>query len=331
MTEKNYKNEIEKLESELVLKRDEIKKYLDKIDYLEETIMEIEANLTEKNEEANLSIIKSQLNHLEKYNRELKDKMGFLRLENVRLKQELENCKKGHYENISLIKIAETKSSSTKSENSMHSDLTETNSETVKEEFFNIVELKCPICEKQKILKIPINFVNPSLTLTTISIPKDIVCEHSFQILIDKSFKVRKIQIENFELNKIELSNNEHINSKLFSGIRTFIDDREILGVILLDDEWNTIFASFPSDSMLDLFKEIHFRKERQIRDIIKIYFEMKNQQKVFLEYIEILGLNHILVLIFSQKVNFGMGTMLFKDIKEKLQKSVINYKDGII
>jgi hypothetical protein len=61
------------------------------------------------------------------------------------------------------------------------------------------------------------------------------------------------------------------------------------------------------------------------------MYVELENQQKWFLENIEILGFKYILGLFFSQRVNFGMGTMLFKDVKDKLVFFIINHKDGII
>jgi hypothetical protein len=293
--------------------------------------MELETNLSKKSDELNTSILTPQLKHLEKYNRELKDKMGFLRLENVRLKKEIDEFKKGYYDKLSLIQIVENKSNLAEPKNSRNHDLVKNKNQTFQEESFNHVELKCPMCETQKTLKIPSNIFNPSQKMTTINIPKELVCDHGFQILIDKDFTITRYQIVNYESNKIELSHNEYFTKEILLKIRNFIDDRDILGAIIFDDELNVIFASIPSDLYLNLFKEFHLRKERQIRDISKMYVELDNQQKWFLENIEILGFNYILGLFFSQRVNFGMGTMLFKDVKDKVVIFIVNHKDGII
>jgi len=65
MTEKTLIDEINELKSELQLKNKEISEYLDKIDYLEDTIMELEVNLTEKTDKSNASVLKFRLNNIE--------------------------------------------------------------------------------------------------------------------------------------------------------------------------------------------------------------------------------------------------------------------------
>lgn len=331
MSEKNFKNEIEKLELEIQLKDKEIENSLEKIEYLEDLILELETNLSKKSDELNTSMETTQIKRLEKDNRELKDRMGFLRLENIRLKKEIDEYKNGYYDKLSLIRIVENDSNLTKSNNTPNHDLVINKNQIFQEELFNNVELKCPICEIQKTLKIPSNIFNPSQKMTKIYIPKELVCDHGFQILIDKDFTINRYQIVNYESNKIELSHDEYFTAEILLKIRNFIDDREILGAIIFDDELNVIFASIPSDLYLNLFKEFHLRKERKLRDISKMYVELENQQKWFLENIEILGFNYILGLFFSKRINFGMGTMLFKDVKDKLVSFIVSHKDGII
>lgn len=331
MSERNFKNENEKLILEIQLKDKEIESSLEKIEYLEDLIMELETNLSKKSDELNTTSLTAQLKHLEKYTRELKDKMGFLRLENIRLKKEIDEFKNGYDKKLSLIQIVEKESNLTELKISLNHNLNKNKNQTFQEELFNHVELKCPICETQKTVKIPSNIFNPSQKMTSISIPKKLVCAHGFQILIDKDFTINRYQVVNYESNKIELSHKEYFTPDILLKIRNFIDDREILGAIIFDDELNVIFASIPSDLYLNLFKEFHLRKERQLRDISKMYVELENQQKWFLEKIEILGFKYILGLFFSQRVNFGMGTMLFKDVKDKLVSFIVSHKDGII
>ncbi|MFX1288393.1 MAG: hypothetical protein ACFFFY_07515, partial [Promethearchaeota archaeon] len=290
-----------------------------------------ETNLSKKSDDLNASMLKTQLMHFEKYNRELKDKMGFLRLENIRLKKEIDASKDEYDNKISQIKIVEDDSNLIESKNSLNHDLTINKNQTFQMEFFNNVELICPICEIHKTLKIPSNIFNPSQKMTKIYIPKELVCDHGFQILIDKDFIISRYQLANYETNKIEFSHNGYFTSDIFLKIRNFIDDREILGALIFDHEMNVIFASVPSGLYLNLFKEFHLRKERQIQDISKMYVELENRQKWFLEKIEILGFYYILGLFFSKRINFGMGTMLFKDVQDKLVSFILSQKDGII
>ena len=62
------------------------------------------------------------------------------------------------------------------------------------------VQLVCPVCKSQKILKLPESVLNQTGQLTTISIPNGLVCDHHFQAFVDKQFKVRGYQKVDFEI-----------------------------------------------------------------------------------------------------------------------------------
>ncbi|MGV9199821.1 MAG: hypothetical protein ACOC44_09705 [Promethearchaeia archaeon] len=62
-----------------------------------------------------------------------------------------------------------------------------------------LIQIVCPICERDKELKIPSTLVKKHKHLTTISIPKGVICEHHFQAFIDKNFRVRGYQQVDFE------------------------------------------------------------------------------------------------------------------------------------
>lgn len=61
------------------------------------------------------------------------------------------------------------------------------------------VPITCPTCNFKKDIHVPSNILKKS-GLTTISIPKDTICDHHFQIFLDKDFKVRGYQKVDFEL-----------------------------------------------------------------------------------------------------------------------------------
>ncbi|MFX0181265.1 MAG: hypothetical protein ACFE78_13850 [Candidatus Hodarchaeota archaeon] len=65
-------------------------------------------------------------------------------------------------------------------------------------EFLQIM-IECPVCESEKKLNFPRSVINNAKKLTTISIPKGLVCEHHFQAFVDKSFMVRGYQKVDFE------------------------------------------------------------------------------------------------------------------------------------
>jgi hypothetical protein len=64
----------------------------------------------------------------------------------------------------------------------------------------NEVLLICPKCKKSKKVLIPCSVIEDSKNLTTISIQKNLICEHFFQAFVDKDFKVRGYQIVDYEL-----------------------------------------------------------------------------------------------------------------------------------
>jgi hypothetical protein len=67
----------------------------------------------------------------------------------------------------------------------------------------------CPVCKKHQELDIPKSVVEEKKNLTTVSIPKGMICEHQFQAFIDKQFKVRGYQRVDFEFDKPETQQKE--------------------------------------------------------------------------------------------------------------------------
>lgn len=68
------------------------------------------------------------------------------------------------------------------------------------------IQFICPVCKTSKKLKIAKSVINQSGQLTTISIPRNKICDHHFQAFVDKNFVVRGYQRVDFEFcgDKIE-------------------------------------------------------------------------------------------------------------------------------
>ena len=59
---------------------------------------------------------------------------------------------------------------------------------------YSIVKITCPICKIKKELKFPKSVINEARQLTTISLPRGLLCDHHFQAFVDKNFTVRGYQ-----------------------------------------------------------------------------------------------------------------------------------------
>ena len=64
---------------------------------------------------------------------------------------------------------------------------------------YSKVKITCPVCKVKKELKFPKSVINEAKQLTTISLPKGLLCDHHFQAFVDKNFIVRGYQKVDFE------------------------------------------------------------------------------------------------------------------------------------
>ncbi|MFW9902578.1 MAG: hypothetical protein ACFFDY_15025 [Candidatus Thorarchaeota archaeon] len=324
--------QIKELKSEILLKNKEISEYLDKIDYLENIIMEIEASSFEKSDNGS-SLLNIQSKFMERENQELKKKLSFLRLENVKLKQELEKVRKEQLIDSSLIQIVDAKSYSPSKSSATEEFKIEEDEITQKEQFKDI-QLKCPECETSKKMKIPAKIINQGNLITTINIPKGMICEHSFQVFLDKYLNVKRYQVVDFDFPQLEYYESQivqdtenltnfvplNFSQGLINLLRNSINNIEILGAVIFTREGKVKYASIPSDILFNIIKEFEVRKEKQLQDIAKMFLELNDHKKICSEYIEVQNTEFILVLILSKKVNFGMANMIFRDIKKKIK-----------
>ena len=116
MTEDHLKAKINELKNELEAREQEVLEYLDRIEELEETVINLETLISDENSKASKkkwkkakdSILEIELKEKEKQIRELKDNMGFLRKEKIQLQHELERYTKKE-SNSTVIRIEEKK------------------------------------------------------------------------------------------------------------------------------------------------------------------------------------------------------------------------------
>jgi hypothetical protein len=333
MSEKGLKGKIEELEAKIKLQNKQLSENLDKIENLEELIMELEDSFLQQSDPADSSVLKIRLKDLEIENRELKNKVSISKLENIKLKQKLEKVKKGQLINSSLIQVVD-ESPNSKLESDINGKMKTKEDGISEEEKFKYIQIICPECETQKNLKIPLKIINKGYQITTLSIPKGMVCEHKFQVFFDKSLTVKRYQVVDFDFPHLEYyesriqEDSENLTEfdplpffqEIITLLRKSVDDREILGTAIFSKKGKVIYASIPPDLLLNIIREFEVRNEKQLQDIDKMFLEMKNNQKIYSEYTTVQNTEFILVLILSRKTNFGMGSMLFSNIKKKIK-----------
>ena len=206
-----------------------------------------------------------------------------------------------------------------------------------KEEEHEIIVI-CPTCKTKKELKIPTKIINQAKQLTTVSIPSGTVCEHGFQSFVDKNFKVRGYQKVDFEFSHMEFfesgestevaETDDHtatlISQQLFQDIisllRSYVDDREILGSGMFDVDGHVLYSSLPSNTLFSIIKEFEVRSEKKLSSLKKMYLELENNQKICSVYIDIQDIRFALVLFFSHIVKLGMGNLYLNDLVKKIR-----------
>ena len=99
-------------------------------------------------------------------------------------------------------------------EQNVHPQITELN------EYSN-VKITCPVCKIKKVLKFPKSVINEARQLTTISLPKGLLCDHHFQAFVDKNFIVRGYQKVDFEF-EAKKSEDSQVDVKIYKEDRKY-------------------------------------------------------------------------------------------------------------
>ncbi|MBY8992831.1 MAG: hypothetical protein KGD58_18955, partial [Candidatus Lokiarchaeota archaeon] len=93
---------------------------------------------------------------------------------------------------------------------------------------YSDVKIECPVCKTSKVMKFPKSVINKARHLTTISLPKGLICDHHFQAFLDKNFAVRGYQKVDFEFEKSN-DKKERADIQLFSGSENELFDHLIV------------------------------------------------------------------------------------------------------
>jgi len=87
------------------------------------------------------------------------------------------------------------------------------------------INVSCPICKARKEIDIPLEIINESKHLTTVSISEGMICEHHFQLFIDKNFMIRGYQKVDFQVNDVKTPNSKMSLEDIYQEFWEFIDN----------------------------------------------------------------------------------------------------------
>ena len=125
------------------------------------------------------------------------------------------------------------------------------------------VPIICPICKSKKDLELPSSIVNQASNIATISLPKGLVCDHHFQMFVDRNFNVRGYQKVDLE---IEINQKEQIQ-----------DDKDLFENLLLDGnyiEYRSKNHHQSIQSVLPRDRKISVRKAMSNEEIYEEFWE---------------------------------------------------------
>ena len=146
--------------------------------------------------------------------------------------------------------------------------------------------VECPYCNKQRKIKIPLSKLNKKCELTSILIPKFIICEHSFLFLVDNALTPKKyeyidiivsdIETENLDIQEIDLLLAENIYEYIKKiGINTPLIPRKILKYLynVLNLKVNKSYLYYLCEIVKEYFKiEIIWTKTQVLDELEELW-----------------------------------------------------------
>ncbi|MHA1791238.1 MAG: hypothetical protein ACTSVI_01255 [Promethearchaeota archaeon] len=207
------------------------------------------------------------------------------------------------------------------------------------EESISLKEIlvQCPSCKKSKKIEIPEKVILENSGICTIAVPAGHVCNHSFQVFIDKKFKARGYQPIDYELKTFEIYDKNiektaESNKKLdkfkdqalfeetIKVLRSYIDEYDVLGTALFSSKGELYYSSLPLETLYNTIREFETRDKKNLMMVKKYFLILQNNQKIFSEFFNFKDRSLIVTLILSENVKLGMGDLYLRKIIKDLQ-----------
>jgi len=213
----------------------------------------------------------------------------------------------------------------------------------LKDKQYKKVRIECPQCNTVEFINVPSKIINQRGSLTTIGIPSNFICEHSFQLFMDSHFAIRGYQVVDFEITHIEFSSEDSnilfdnqeeefgiityefsiIIKKIIKYMREIFQKKEVLGGALITSDGLLLYSSLSNEIYLKIIGEIELNKS-YIENIKNIIFILDDNQKILSEFIILENIKLILIIDFAPEISINLGFKYLLD----LIKSIISIID---
>jgi hypothetical protein len=187
------------------------------------------------------------------------------------------------------------------------------------------IRVICPQCNKSKFIKIPASIITESTNVTTVSIPMNYVCEHSFQIFVDKRFLIRGYQRVDFDISNLEIYSETKedllitydcsvVIKKIIQLIRENIHVKGLFGGLVLTDSGQLMFSSLPSEISFNMDLKKYFSKM-----INHVFLTFSNNQKIIATTLVVDKLTLIIALFISAEMDYNKANYYFLEFRKNI------------
>ncbi len=149
---------------------------------------------------------------------------------------------------------------------------------------YSKVKIICPVCKARKEVKFPKSVIKEASQITTISLPKGLLCDHHFQAFVDKNFVVRGYQKVDFEFKAKKLVDSK-ADVKLFNE-----NDNELFERLIFEGNYVEFNPKrkINRDSRPPPMTTDRNKGKRNLKDIYDEFWEFINDNNVdFKKFIE--------------------------------------------
>ncbi|MFX0058930.1 MAG: hypothetical protein ACFE85_08445 [Candidatus Hodarchaeota archaeon] len=211
-----------------------------------------------------------------------------------------------------------------------------------KDKQFKKVRVECPQCRTVQFINVPSKIINQRSHLTTIGIPSNFICEHTFQIFMDSRFEIRGYQVVDFDISHIEFSSEDSdilfdkqeqefgiinyessiIIKKIVKFIREIFQKKGVLGGALITSDGLLLYSSLSNEIYLKIIGELELNKN-YIENIKNIIFIMDDNQKVLSEFIILENIKLILIIDFGPEISINVAFNYLLDLIKSIIKII--------
>lgn len=134
------------------------------------------------------------------------------------------------------------------------------------------IHFQCPVCSQLAHLDIDKEIFEQSDSLTTISVPKGIICEHAFHAFVDKNYQIRGYQRVDFEFKqKKSLAKKEYEKNPITE---------------LAEEEERKLKKDIDFKNLILKMNEVIFNPESDDKELKKIKQTLKTIYEDFWDFI---------------------------------------------